>query len=264
MPYLQLDDTVLHYREHGTGPLALFVHGYPLDSTLWLDQLHALSDARRCVAVDLRGFGCSEPTRLEVLTMERHADDLAAAVRALGVGAADVVALSMGGYVALALLERHPTSVRSLALVDTRSEADSEAARKGRDTAAAKLLAQGRSALAGDQLAALLAPSASNLARARLRSMIEGTRYETLIAALEGMKRRADRTDVLARAHIPVAVVVGERDTLTPPAEAQAMANRIAGARFTVVPGAGHLTPIEAPEALESALRGLWGVAGPG
>jgi len=149
MPGLQLADASLHYLERGAGPLALFVHGFPLDATLWLDQLEALADVRRCVAIDLRGFGRSEPTRLPVLSMEQHADDLAAAIRALGAPAADVVALSMGGYVALALVERHPGLVRSLALVDTKAAPDSEQARRGRDEAAARLLREGRHALAG-------------------------------------------------------------------------------------------------------------------
>jgi pimeloyl-ACP methyl ester carboxylesterase len=125
MPHLRVEDVLLHYRERGAGPLALLVHGYPLDSTLWLDQLEDLADLRRCVAPDLRGFGLSGPTRLPALTMERHADDLAGLVRALGADAADVVGLSMGGYVALALVERHPQLVRSLALVDTRAAPDS-------------------------------------------------------------------------------------------------------------------------------------------
>jgi pimeloyl-ACP methyl ester carboxylesterase len=261
MPRLRLDDTALHYRERGSGPLAVLIHGYPLDCTLWLDQLDALADLRRCVAPDLRGFGLSEPTRLEALTMERHADDLAGLVRALGADAADVVGLSMGGYVALALVERHPGLVRSLALVDTKAGPDSDAARAGRDAAAARLLEQGRAALVGELQAALLGQRASARARARLRSMAEGTRYETYLAALEGMKQRPDRTTALDGLHVPTAVVVGEDDRLTPPDEARAMAARVPGARLTLVPGAGHLTPIEAPDAVSAALRELWAPA---
>jgi pimeloyl-ACP methyl ester carboxylesterase len=164
----------------------------------------------------------------------------------------------MGGYVALALAELHPRAVRTLALVDTKAGADSQAAREGRDAAAARLLEQGRGALAGELCAALLGPMASRTARARLRSMAEGTRYETWLAALEGMKQRPDRTSVLARLRVGLAIVVGEDDALTPPAEARSMAERVSGARLTVVPGAGHLTPLEAPEALSAALRELW------
>jgi len=258
MPQARVTDTVLHYRERGAGPLALLVHGYPLDSTLWLDQLDALADLRRCVAPDLRGFGGSEPTRLAALSMEQHADDLAELVGALGAEAAEVVGLSMGGYVALALVERHPRLVRSLALIDTRAGPDSDEARRGRDAAAARLLEQGRAALVDELQAVLLGPRAPAQARARLRSMAEGTRYETWLAALEGMKQRPDRTAVLAGLCVPTAVVVGEDDGLTPPSEARAMAERAPGASLTIVPRAGHLTPIEAPEAVSAALRALW------
>lgn len=258
MRSVELEGTELALRERGSGPLALFVHGYPLDSSMWLDPLERLADVRRCVAPDLRGFGRSLPTTSSALTMERHADDLAALIRALGAEAADVVGLSMGGYVALALVERHPALVRTLALVDTKAAPDSEQARAGRDAAARRLLEHGRAALASGLHEALLAPGASATARARLLSMAEGTRYETFVAALEGMKLRPDRGGVLAGLRIPVAVVVGEHDGLTPIEEARKMAALVPGARLTIVPGAGHLSPLEAPDAVSDALRALW------
>ncbi len=61
------------YSESGEGRVALFVHGFPLDSTMWLEQFEALSDVRRCNAADLRGFGASDPSTRGVLSMEEHA-----------------------------------------------------------------------------------------------------------------------------------------------------------------------------------------------
>jgi pimeloyl-ACP methyl ester carboxylesterase len=245
------------YREQGSGPVALFVHGFPLDSTMWLDQIADLSDIRRCVAPDLRGFGYSTPTTESDLSMDRHASDLLAILNELGIDRVDLVGFSMGGYIALAFAERHSNRLRSLSMVDSKSAPDSEEGREGRDAAAARVAADGRSALAGDLVGALLDETASLWTQARFRTMVEATPTETIVAALKGMKERPDRTSVLAGLAVPVAVVVGEHDVPTPVSEADRMA-KAAGGSLTVIPDAGHLAPIERPAMVSDALRSLW------
>ncbi|RPI24175.1 MAG: alpha/beta hydrolase, partial [Actinobacteria bacterium] len=244
MPGVTIDGFRMRYRERGEGPVALLVHGFPLDSTLWLDQIDALCDVRRVVAPDLRGFGRSGPSSA-ALSMERHADDLAALADHLDAGQVDLVGLSMGGYVALAFADRHPGRIRSLALLDTKTAPDDEKAKANRDTLAIRVVIEGRGPLAKELMASLLAPDASTMAKARLRTMAEGTPVETMVAALEGMKLRPDRSAVLASMQVPVLVVVGEHDRLAGPDEARAMAASVPGAEVVVIPGAGHLTPIE-------------------
>jgi len=222
---------------------------------MWLDQVEALSPLRRCVALDLPGFGRSDPLRDRVLTMSRLADDLA---EFIGNRQADVVALSMGGYAALALWERHPHVIRSLSLLDTRSGEDSDEGREGRRLMADQVADRGTGSLVDGLAGALLAPDASVVARARLRGMIESTAPETVVAALEGMARRPDRTDLLATITVPTLVLVGQEDRLTPPTVAEAMATLIPGSALVTVPGAGHLTPVEAPEQVNDALREFW------
>jgi pimeloyl-ACP methyl ester carboxylesterase len=221
------------FEESGSGPLAVFIHGYPLDHRLWLDQLDGLSDIRHCVAPDLPGFGASEP--LDEFTMETVADSIATFI---GNEQADIVALSMGGYIALALWERHPEAVRSLSLLDTKAGADTQQAREGRRAQAVQVAEQGTSSLVDGMTRALLAPGP-----------------EAVIAALRGMADRRDRVHVLATIDVPAAVVVGALDALTPPTVAVEMSTRIPGATVSVIPGAGHLTPIEAPEEVTGVLR---------
>ena len=257
MHYVTANNHTFSYREQGSGPVALFVHGFPLDSTMWLDQIADLSDIRRCVAPDLRGFGGSTPTTEADLSMERHANDMVAFLDALEIDRVDLVGFSMGGYIALAFAERHPNRLRSLAMVDTKSAPDSEAGREGRDAAAARVTADGRSALASDLIGVLLDESASLWTRARFRTMVEATPTETIVAALKGMRDRPDRTSVLAGLPVPVAVIVGESDAPTPVSEADQMAST-AGGRLTVIPDAGHMAPIEQPSLVANALRSLW------
>ena len=252
-----IDGSEFFYRERGSGPVALFIHGFPLDASMWIEQLVALSDVRRCVAPDLRGFGRSDPSIRPALSMDEHADDVADLLDVLGIDLVDLVGLSMGGYVALAFAERHPERLRSLALVDTKATADSKDAKAGRDRMAAKVVAQGREAIVADLMPVLVADTASTWLEGRVRQMVTDTRVETMVAALEGMQQRPDRSSVLDEIAVPVAVIVGEQDVLIPPAEARTMA-AIAGATVTVIPDAGHMSPIEQPGAVAEALREFW------
>lgn len=262
MPQITVNDHEFFYREQGSDSVALFIHGFPLDSTMWLEQVQILSDSRRCIAPDLRGFGRSSPSTRSVLSMEDHADDLVAFLDTLDIEKADLIGLSMGGYVALAFADRHPERLRTLALVDTKSTEDSADAKSERDAAAERVAAEGRSGLASDMIGVLVAESASIWTRARLRTMIESTPAESIVAALKGMKQRPDRTTVLSNLSIPVTVIVGEHDVLSPIAEADRMAVA-AGGRLTVVPDAGHMSPIEDPSAVAVALRTLWSEGSP-
>lgn len=258
MQYVEVHGTTFGFQSKGEGDLAVFVHGFPLDHRMWLAQLDALADVRRCVAPDLRGSGRSDPLGPLVLSMEQIADDVAGIIETLGYESADIVALSMGGYAALALWERHRDRVRSLVLMDTRPGADSEAGRAGRRETAERVADDGVDALVSGLQSALLSPGATLAARTRLRAMIEATPAESVVAALEGMARRADRTDVLASIDVPVLVMVGEDDGLTPPDVAEHMVGLIPRSQLVVLPGAGHLPPIETPEAVSEALRTFW------
>ena len=245
----------IHFHQSGEGPVALFVHGFPLDHSMWAAQVRGLGDMATCVAPDLSGFGASPHDGSERLSMERHADDLARILDHLGVEQADVIALSMGGYVALAMWELHAERVRSIALVDTRSEADDAAGKDARDAARERLGTIGRERFAEEMLPKLVGPNATPEVREELMAMMTHTAHETLSAALIGMRDRPDRSGLLASIHVPSLVVCGELDVITPPASARAMAAAIPGAELEIVEGVGHMAPMEAPDAVTAALR---------
>ena len=138
----------LAYEERGSGPVIIFIHGFPLDRRMWIGQLAGLAKNRRCVAVDLRGHGLSKIDDKEpAFSMDLFADDVAKTMDELGADQADICGLSMGGYVAFAFLRRHPARVRSLILADTKAEADSDEAKAGREKTAAMVREQGMEAL---------------------------------------------------------------------------------------------------------------------
>lgn len=235
----------VHLR--GKGPLAVLLHGYPLDHRMWLDVMHGpLAEQRTLCAIDFRGHGQSPWAGDPVHTMELFASDTAAVIRTLSEdGQADVYGLSMGGYVALALWAAAPQCVRSLVLSNTKASADSEAARAGRDSAIGIVLAHGRRAIAEAMRPKLLGLGADALLHARVQTMIESTPVETIVADLRGLKDRQDRVAMLPSITVPTTVIVGELDTVTPLADAEVMSGGVQGSRLVVVPGAAHLVPME-------------------
>jgi pimeloyl-ACP methyl ester carboxylesterase len=91
---------------------------------------------------------------------------------------------------------------------------------------------------------------------ARVRDMIAATPVPGIVGALAAMRDREGSESLLpALAGLPTLIVVGEEDTLTPPDQARVMAQAIPGAQLAIIPGAGHLPPVEQPVSTTKALR---------
>jgi 3-oxoadipate enol-lactonase len=165
----------------------------------------------------------------------------------------------MGGYVAFELVRRCRARIMGLVLVDTRAEADSADARRRRESAAQQAREHGAAAIADDMLPDMLAPGTKERDPAlvdRVWRLMAATPVPGIIGALSAMRDRPDSTALLpALGDIPTLVLVGAEDRITPPDGARVMADRIPGAHLVVVPGAGHLTPLEAPEATTTEVR---------
>ncbi len=248
------------YDDRGTGPAPplVLLHAFPLSREMWAAQLAALSDGRRVLAPDLPGFGESEPL-LAGFTMDAAADAVAGFVDAVGVaGPVAVGGLSMGGYVAMAFARRHPGRVAALVLADTKAEPDDEAARANRDKMVKHAEAHGSAGVVEQMVPKLLADE-SRLnrpeAEAAVRRIGTAQLAGAIVAAVKGLRDRPDAAPGLGEVRVPTLVVVGEKDAVTPPAAAQAIADRVAGSRLVVIPGVGHLSNLEAPDAFNDAVR---------
>ena len=213
----------------------------------------ANADGWAVVAPDLPGHG--ENAAQAPVSLEGHADFVEAMLGQIA-GPVGLAGFSMGGYVALALMKRRPEKVKALALVDSRSGADDEAGRGKRAEAIATVRSGGAAPIAQAMLPRLLSPE--GLKRAdlveRVNRIMTRQKPETIEADLAAMRDRPDQTASLPSIAVPTLVVVGEQDVLTPPAESQAMAAAIPGARLVAIAGAGHLAPMERPRAVAAAL----------
>lgn len=237
-------------------PTVVLLHGFPLSGAMWDPQLASLGRDWRLLAPDARGVGASDLGDGQT-TMEMLVEDLFSLLDALAPGPVVGCGLSMGGYVLLRALEREPERFRGVVLCDTRSEADGDAERLSRADAIRRLREQGVPAFTDRFLSSVLAPGTRERDPAlvgRLRRMICSNSPAGLRVLLLAMAMRTDTTPSLSRIAVPTLVLAGSEDALTPPEGARVMAARIPGARFEEIPGAGHLSNVEAPGAFDRAL----------
>ena len=252
----ELNGISIEYRDEGAGLPVIFLHAFPLNQTMWDDQVAALRNHCRAITVDLRGFGASDAPQ-GPYRMDQMAADVRALMTVLNLDKAVLVGLSMGGYIALALYRNYPETLRALVLADTRASADTREARERRLKSAERAELDGSKAIARDMVPLLLGRSTvesrSSVVQ-RVQAMIESNTPQGIAGAQRGMAERRDSTYILAGIDFPVLIVVGSEDTLTPVAEAESLRNGIPGARLCVIESAGHLSNLERPEAFNTAL----------
>lgn len=250
------------YDEAGQGAPLVLLHAFPLDRAMWQPQLAALSEVAHVYAPDLPGFGESAPAPF---TIDGVADVVAEFMVAQGIVKATVCGLSMGGYVALALARRHPDKLTSLVLADTRAGIDDSTAKANRDKSIALVNEKGSAALFEGMLPKVVAEATRtekpDLA-ARLKEIAGRQPAASVAAALVALRDRPDANPGLKAISAPTLVIVGEFDNVTPPLSSANLSAQIRGSQLVHIPGAGHLSNVENPDAFTAAVRGFLGERG--
>jgi 3-oxoadipate enol-lactonase len=245
----------LHVEEDGAGPPVVLVHGFALDARMWEDQVGPLAARYRVTRHDARGFGRSS---VPGTAPYAHTDDLAALVRQFGTGPAVIVGLSMGGAIALDFALDHPDLTRALVLIDavvggfvSPPAWDAEVtpvwqAARSSGVAAARPIWLGLSLFTH----ARRHPAAA----ARLQQMTDD--YSGWHWVNHDPHRAADPPALhrLEQITAPTLVLVGEHDLPDFHAAARQVQARVAGARLEIVPAAGHMANMEAPEVVNRHL----------
>lgn len=163
---------------------------------------------------------------------------------------------SMGGYVAMEMLAQQPArALRGLALIDTAGAAETPESRVLREKTIRAMESDFAKTLQGLLQWNTHQPSPALLAR--LGQMMQDVGATTAVRQMRAISERREHSAVLAQLRMPVQVLCGEHDRVTPPARSQALAEAIPGARLQLVPGAGHMLPLEQPQAVVSALLAL-------
>ena len=245
----------------GPGLPLVLLPAFPLDRTMWRASADALRELVSTVLVDLPGLGASPlPDNDSPPCLDDAADGVAGVLDALGYPRVVLAGASMGGYVAMAFARRHPDRLAGLALVDTQAGADTRAAAANRERVAAAVSGPAGTRALLPMLEALLGPTSRHRRPevvARVKADLLAARVEGVTWSQRAMAERPDSGDTLSAISVPVAVVVGEEDAVTGVELARSMQLLLKDVVLTVVPGAGHLTPLERPEEVARALVAL-------
>src|SRR5262245_37127677 len=223
---------------------------------MWERQL-PLSDAGwRVLIPQLRGFD-GGPADPPAASIDDYAGDVIDLLDSLHIDEAVIAGLSMGGYIAFAILRHAARYVHALVLADTKSPGDSPEAIEGRKRLLQLVTDKGPSAVADEMVPKLLGATTRRErpeVAERVRQLILSNSTQAIGGAIRALMSRPDSTPLLPSIHVPTLIVVGAEDTLTPPASSEEMHRAIGGSEIVQIPGAGHLANLEAPDAFDAAL----------
>jgi pimeloyl-ACP methyl ester carboxylesterase len=223
---------------------------------MWEPQLELAALGWRVIVPQLRGFdgGTGEPPASSI---DDYAGDIIDLLDALHIHDAVVGGLSLGGYVTFGLLRHAASYVRGLILADTRTAADTPEGVQGRTRMLQRLAEKGPSAIADEMIPKLLGVSTMATrpeVAERVRSLVLANPPEAIGGAIRALMTRPDSGPLQSTIHVPTLIVVGDEDTLTPPAMSEEMHRGIAGSELVTIAGAGHLSSLEQPAAFNAAL----------
>jgi 3-oxoadipate enol-lactonase len=242
----------LYHTEAGNGQSlpVLLVHGFPFSSEMWKSQTELLQkNGFRALSYDLRGHGKSDFGDGQY-TIELFVDDLVSLLEHLKITKVVLCGFSMGGYVALRAMERNPERFSALVLCDTTSTSDSNEARLRRAAAIKTVKKDGVKMFAEGFLKAVFSKqsiTSSHDAVGAARKMILSNSPTGICGALLAMAGRTDTTESLAKINVPTLILVGQHDTITPPAAAKSMHERIKNSKMHIIENAAHMSCMENP-----------------
>ena len=257
MPTVTLSDCTIFYVDEGQGSPLLFVHGFPLDHTMWRNQIEAFRASHRVIAVDLPGFGASTnpPTAMSIIGM---ADRLVEFLDRLKLAQVVLCGLSMGGSIAQQFAVRHPSRLAGLILCDCRAMTDPPETQQFRHDLADRVLQEGPEFVAQAMPARLFAPQTLTEQPAVVESIQAVIRATAPQSVARGSRALADREDMvphLGRITVRTLLIVGSEDVISTVDEMRTIATRIPNSQLVEIAEAGHMAPLENPKVVNELLR---------
>lgn len=252
-----INGRLVGYDERGQGTPLVLIHGFPLNRMIWEAQWEGLDKYAHVIAPDLRGFGESEMV-VGTTEVSTYADDVREFLDALGINQPAIIAgLSMGGYVAMAYLRRYPEHVAGLILANTKATADTVEGKAGRDRSIAVAKEKGASAIAEGMLPKMFAPKTyeSNPELvAQANRIMQSSTVPGIVGGLSAMRDRPDSTGTLLEFSQPTLIIAGADDQLMSAADQENMKQAARNSTLVTIADAGHLSPMEQPEAFNNAV----------
>ena len=266
MPKLNAGTLAIDYELRGEGPPLLLINGFRRSRVVWLEGvLQPLAERFQLILMDNRGTGNSDKPQ-DGYSIEAFADDCAGVIAGLGLPAAHVFGVSMGGMIAQRLATRHPQKVRGLALGCTNCGRGGSIAPEKRIGELLRLMpndTMDAREVARRQEEVYYMPGF----RQSQRDLIEGmfdlvNQNPTPLHAVKGHLKAVDAFEACAdlpQIEAPTLVITGDGDPLIPPENSRLIAGRIPGAQLVVLPDASHFFWIEKPQETADALIRFFG-----
>lgn len=247
----------LAVQRSGTGTPLVLMHGLASSMGLWASLDQSQLEGIEILSYDLRGHGASERAA-GAHTLAKHVADLKGLLAALSIQRATFAGLSLGGMIAMELAASNPDMVAGLALLDT-TAIFPQATRNLFFELASSASFNGMPAITDKFLQLSFTPQfmeANPKMTATIRKGMLASDAASIAAAAR-MVAKIDLRQRLSAIQCPTLVIVGEQDQLTPPALAEELAAGIKGAQLHVIPGSGHASPVEQPQAVTVLLAQL-------
>ncbi len=247
----------LAYDHAGSGQTVVMLHGIGGNRRNWHGQLEVLAAGHHAIACDARGYGGSDDYD-GALDFADFSHDLRRLLDHVGAATAHLCGLSMGGRVVLDFYERYPERVRSLILVDTFPGFDVSFTQAGRERFVRdrrQPLLEGKTLgdIAPALARSLVSPTAGPAVIQELIDSMCMLHVESYLKTIEAMTMYTPVTDV-SKIQVPVQIIVGADDKLTPPSVSRKMAEAIPKARLLVLEDCGHLSNLEQPQAFNDCV----------
>ena len=228
-------------------PVIILIHGFPFNKSMWNKQVEVLIENYRVISYDIRGHGKSD-AGTDDFSIELFADDLIGLMDFLNIQRAMVCGLSMGGYIALSAIKNYPRRFNGLILCDTTCTADTPETKEKRRIAVENIEKYGVEQYANENIKNLFALETFITSKEKtivIKEMIMKTSVQSLSATLLALAARSETCSNLTKINIPVLILVGKEDKITPPSAARFMHKNIQGSKLHIIEHAAHLSNIE-------------------
>jgi len=256
---MTINHLMVRYNDEGPdgAPVIIFIHGFPLNKSMWNKQLEAFKANYHVIAYDIRGHGNSDVGD-EDFTIDLFANDLLNLMNALKIEKTILCGLSMGGYIALNAIENYPERFDALILSDTHCIADTPEAKEKRMKAIENIRENGVEKYADESIKNLFAPESFSSKVGEIdaaREMILKTSRQSLYNTLHALSERKETCSKLLMIKVPALIMVGKEDKVTPPVAARLMHEKIDNSILHIISHAGHLSNMENPREFNDQLK---------
>jgi len=254
---IKVRNASISYNKAGdkNNPVIIFIHGFPFNKQMWNPQLEVLGQKFRCIAFDLPGYGSSETA--EEISIEYYADVLDSFMHMMQIDKAVICGLSMGGYISLRAIVKYPERFSKLILCDTQCIADSDEARKKRYSTIEMIEKDGLGPFTEGFMKNLFTENnlQSNGSYVKeIKNTMLSAKPESVTATLKALANRIETCSNLNDIKIPVLIICGEEDKITPVKQAQFLHENISGSKLVLLQEAAHLSNLEQTELFNKAI----------